>query len=181
SLSPAERLAFVLHDMFAVSFDEIARIVDRSVPATRQLASRARRRVQSATAPPAETAGHTRLVQAFLSASRDGRFEDLLTLLAPDVVLGADERAVASAKAAAALGAPQFESELQGARAVAELFSGKAQAAQPVLVDGAPGAAWAPGGTVRGVFTFTITDGVITEIEVIAAPEQLSELDVVSH
>jgi RNA polymerase sigma factor (sigma-70 family) len=168
TLTPAERLAFVLHDLFAVPFDEIAPIVGRSPAAARQLASRARRRVQGA----APTAGPDRrrqraVVDAFLAASRGGDFEALVALLDPDVVLRADRAAVA----AGATG------EVRGARAVAETFSGRARFARPALVDGAAGAVWAPGGRPRIVFGFTITDGRIVEIELLADPERLRRLD----
>src|SRR5436190_416876 len=126
TLSPAERLAFVLHDMFAVPFDEIAPIVGRSPDAARQLASRARRRVQGATVPEADLARRRAVVDAFLAASRGGDFEALLAVLDPDVVLRADE-------AVARSGAPR---EVRGAAGVAGTFSGRARAAQPALVDG---------------------------------------------
>jgi RNA polymerase sigma factor (sigma-70 family) len=135
TLTPAERLAFVLHDMFAVPFDEIAPIVGRSPAAARQLASRARRRVQgSGRVPDAYLTQQREVVDAFLAASRDGDFNALLALLDPDVVLRADRAAVN----AGATG------EVSGATAVAGTFSGRAQFAQPVLIDGAVGAVWAP-------------------------------------
>ncbi|MEE2035333.1 sigma-70 family RNA polymerase sigma factor [Rhodococcus chondri] len=180
TLDPAERLAFVLHDMFAVPFDEIAPIVDRTPAAARQLASRARRRVRGASATePADQQRRNQVVDAFLAASREGRFGDLLALLDPAVVLRADDVAVATAKAAVGSGAPALESELRGPRAVAGAFSGKARHARPVLIDGMPGAAWAPGGTPRSVFVFTVEDGMVTEIEVIVDPATLEGLDVV--
>src|SRR5436305_2614807 len=137
TLAPAERLAFVLHDMFAVPFDEIAPIVGRSPAAARQLASRARRRVQGpAAAPDADPGRQREVVDAFLAASRGGDFDALLALLDPDVVLRADGTAVRA-------GAP---GEARGAVAVAGTFSGRARVAQPALVDGMAGAVWAPGG-----------------------------------
>jgi RNA polymerase sigma factor (sigma-70 family) len=168
TLTPAERLAFVLHDLFAVPFDEIAPIVGRSPAAARQLASRARRRVQGA-APPAgpDRRRQRAVVDAFLAASRGGDFEALLALLDPDVVLRADRAAVAAGASG----------EVRGARAVAETFSGRARFARPALVDGAAGAVWAPGGRPRVVFGFTITDGRIVEIELLADPERLRRLD----
>jgi RNA polymerase sigma-70 factor (ECF subfamily) len=168
TLSPSERLAFVLHDMFGVPFEEIAPIVGRSPAAARQLASRGRRRVRgAAAAPQADQARRREVVEAFLAASRGGDFEALLAVLDPDVVLRADGAAVR-------LGASR---EVRGAPAVAETFSGRARAAQPVLVDGAPGLVWASGGRPRVVFGFTITDGRIVEIEMVADPERIGQLD----
>ncbi|MFZ2101032.1 MAG: sigma-70 family RNA polymerase sigma factor [Oricola sp.] len=130
SLSPAERIAFVLHDMFDLSFDEIGPIVGRSTEAARQLASRARRRLRMAQEIPAtDRARQRRVVDAFLAASRGGDFEGLLAVLDPDVTFRADE-------AAARLGS---SAALRGAEAVAKAFDGRARFARPVLVDGAPG------------------------------------------
>ncbi len=169
TLAPAERLAFVLHDVFDVPFDEIAPIVGRSSTAARQLASRARRRVRGA-ATEKDDADLTRqraVVDAFLAAARGGDFDTLLAMLDPDVVLRAD-RAATSAGAA---------SEVRGAAAVAQQFSGRARVAQPALVDGAVGAVWAPGGRPRVVFDFTIARGKIAAITILADAERLSELD----
>src|SRR5215469_14391417 len=139
SLPPADRVAFVLHDMFAVPFDDIAPIVGRSPAATRQLASRARRRVQGQGAlRDADGIRQSRLVSAFLAASRNGDFAALLAVLDPDVVLHADEAAVK-------LGTVP---EIRGAREVAA-FSGRARGARPALVDGLAGAVWMPGGHPR--------------------------------
>jgi len=194
TLTPAERLAFVLHDLFAVPFDDIAPILGRSPAATRQLASRARRRVRgtdsdadpdavglTAQISPSQTeaTGHRAIVDAFLAAAREGRFDALLALLAPDVVLRADPAAVASAAGRAAYGAPSLSAELRGAATVAETFSGRAQAARPALIDGVPGAVWAPGGHPRAAFRLTIVDGAITAIAVIADPATLAGLDMV--
>src|SRR5204862_6323981 len=133
TLAPAERLAFVLHDMFAVPFEEIAPIVDRSPAAARQLASRARRRVQGSDAvPAADPSRQRRVVAAFLAASREGDFEALLAVLDPDVVLRADGAVVRMGGGA----------EVRGAREVATTFSGRALAVEPALVDGTAGAAW---------------------------------------
>ena len=169
TLTPAERLAFVLHDMFAVPFEEIAPIVERSPAATRQLASRARRRVQQAGPARPEVSRQRKVVTAFLAASREGDFEALLALLDPDIVLRADA-------AAAQMGA---DIELIGARAVAGMFCGRAAAARPALIDGAAGAVWAPGGKPRVVFAFTIADGKVAAIEMIADPERIGQLDLV--
>ena len=170
TLAPAERLAFVLHDMFGVPFDEIAPIVGRSPTAARQLASRARRRVQGAdTVPDADRSRQRQVVDAFLAASREGDFDALLALLDPDVVLRGDSAAVA-------MGAAK---EVRGAKGVAENFKGRARVAQPALVDGAVGAVWAPGGRPRVVFAFTIVSGKIVAIDLLADRERLGQLDLV--
>jgi RNA polymerase sigma-70 factor (ECF subfamily) len=167
TLTPAERLAFVLHDMFAVPFDEIAPLVGRTPAAARQLASRARRRVQGAAVPlDADQTRQRTVVDAFLAAARGGDFAGLLTVLDPEVVFRAD--AVAVRMGSAPL--------VRGAAAVAERFSGQARAARPALVDGAVGAVWAPGGTPRVVLAMTIADGRIVAIEAIADLSRLSKL-----
>jgi RNA polymerase sigma factor (sigma-70 family) len=169
SLGPAERVAFVLHDMFGEPFEEIAPIVGRSPAAARQLASRARRRVQgAATVPNADPTHRRRLIDAFLAASRRGDFDALLALLDPDVVLRAD-------RAAVGMGA---EREVRGAAAVAETFSGRARVARPALVDGEVGLVWAQGGRPRVVFDIRIKDGKIVEIELVADPARLRGLDI---
>jgi RNA polymerase sigma factor (sigma-70 family) len=170
TLAPAERLAFVLHDLFAIPFEEIAPIVGRSSAAARQLASRARRRVQGAGSDSARMAGNKRkrqVVDAFLTASRTGDFAALLALLDPDAALRADGAAVRAGATA----------EVVGAKAVAETFSGRAKHAQLALVDGTPGAVWAVGGKPRIVFDFSIIDGMVVGIELIADPEVLEQLD----
>ena len=168
TLTPAERLAFVLHDMFAVPFEEIAPVVERSPAATRQLASRARRRVQEARAQPGEISRRREVVAAFLAASREGDFDALLTMLDPDIVLRADN-------AAAQMGA---DAEAIGPRAVAGIFSGRAKALRPALIDDAPGAVWTYRGETRVVFAFTFTGGTITAIEQIADPERIARFEV---
>lgn len=168
TLAPAERLAFVLHDMFAVSFEQIAPIVGRSPAAARQLASRARRRVQgTATTPDADLARQREVVDAFLKASRDGDFDALLAVLDPDVVFRADQVAARMGEVA----------ELRGATAVANTFKGRAQAARPAVINGALGLAVVLGGKLRVVLNFTITNGKIAEIAAVADPERLRELD----
>jgi len=168
TLTPAERLAFVLHDTFGVPFEEIAPIVGRSPAAARQLASRARRRVQGGAADSdIDTSRQREIVDAFLAASRGGDFQALLALLDPDVVLRADRAAVQVGASA----------EVRGAAAVAETFSGRARAAQPAVVDGAAGLVWAPGGRPRVVFSFTARGGRIVEIEMLADAERLSQMD----
>jgi RNA polymerase sigma factor (sigma-70 family) len=179
TLAPAERVAFVLHDMFDLSFDDIAPIVGRSTVATRQLASRARRRVQLGRAASDSDVRHQQaLVGAFLAASRGGDFQALLAVLDPDVVLHVDGVAVAAAAANQSSGAPPFAPEVRGAAAVAETFRGRARGAQPALVEGLPGAVWAPGGQVRAVFGFVIDEERIVEIAVTADPVRIAELDV---
>lgn len=167
TLAPAEHLAFVLHDLFAVPFAEIAPIVGRSPTATRQLASRARRRVQGvARQPAADLTRQREVVATFLAAARGGDFAALLALLDPDAVVRADPAAVQT-------GATP---EVRGAAAVAETFAGRARVAQPALIDGAAGAVWAPGGRPRVVFGFTITAGKIVAIDIRANPAYLGQI-----
>ena len=178
TLSPAQRLAFVLHDTFGVPFEEIAPIVGRSPDASKMLASRARRRVRgAAAAPDADPSRRREVVDAFLAASREGDFGALLAVLDPSVVLRADRAAVDAAASRAASGAPTLSPEVRGAPAVAETFLGRAGAAQPALVDGAAGAVWAPGGRPRAAFAFEVTGGKIVGIDLIADPERLGRLD----
>ena len=168
TLDPAERLAFVLHDLFGVSFDEIAPIVGRTPVAARQLASRARRRVQGA--PPvrdADVARQREVVAAFLAASRGGDFDKLLELLDPNVVFRADDTVVKMGG----------ERELVGRAAVTKRFAGQARAAQLALIDGAAGLVWAPGGVARVAFAMTIADGQIIDISLIADPDRLATID----
>ena len=170
TLAPAERLAFVLHDMFAVPYDEIAPIVGRSSEAARQLASRARRRVQRVDElPNADRTRQQEIVEAFLAASRGGDFQALLDLLDPDAVVRADEAAVQTGA----------EPEVRGAEAVAGTFAGRARAAQPALIDGLAGLVWAQRGVPRVVFLFTVGDGKVTQIDLVSDPAHIEELDVV--
>ena len=168
TLNPAERLAFVLHDIFAVPFDEIAPIVERSETATRQLASRARRRVRGGTtAQDTNLTSQREMVEAFLTASHAGNFDALLAVLDPDVVLRHDITAV-----------PMGTSrEIRGAVAVARQFSGRAQGARSILVNGVVGVVVAPRGRLFLVLDLTITHGKIAEINVIAEPARLQKLD----
>ena len=169
TLAPAERLAFVLHDMFAVPFEEIAPIVGRTPAAARQLASRARRRVQGTPAvADADFSRKRKIVEAFLAASRGGDFEGLLAVLDPDVAFRADD-------AAQRLGSL---AEVRGAAAVAETFKGRAQAAKPALVDGALAIAVILGGQLRVVLRLTIADDRIAAVEAVADAERLGQLDV---
>jgi RNA polymerase sigma-70 factor (ECF subfamily) len=171
TLTPPERLAFVLHDMFAVPFDEIAPIVGRSPAAARQLASRARRRVQGAApVPDPNVARQRQLVDAFLTAARGGDFDALLTVLDPGVVLRVDRGAVPA-------GAP---SEFRGAAAVVEQvlsFARLARFARPALVNGAAGFVVAPRGRPVAVAGFTVAHDRIVEIDLLADPARLRELD----
>jgi RNA polymerase sigma-70 factor, ECF subfamily len=170
TLAPAERLAFVLHDMFAVPFAEIAPIVGRSPTAARQLASRGRRRVQGATPPDPDLARQREVVDAFLAASREGDFDALLAVLDPDVVLRADRGAVPAGASTV----------IRGARAVAEgalSFSRVAPFARPALVNGAAGLVAAPHGKPFSVLGFTVAGGRIVEIDILADPARLTRLD----
>ena len=179
TLTPAERVAFVLHDLFDLSFDEIAPIVGRSSAAARQLASRARRRVHgSPSRPETDRTRQREIVSAFLAASRGGDFTALLAVLDPDVVLRADAAAIQAATANASKGAPQFAHEIHGAAAVAEIFKGRAQAARLAVLDGAVGAVFAPGGTPRVAFEFTIEGERIVGISVIADPQSVRGLQI---
>ncbi|MBU3067579.1 sigma-70 family RNA polymerase sigma factor [Nocardia sp. NEAU-G5] len=167
TLTPPERLAFVLHDLFGMPFDEIAPILGKSTAATRQLASRARRRVRGVEEVEVDRDRQRQVVEAFLNASRAGEFAELLALLDPDVVLRADG-------AAALMGAT---AEVRGAGDVAETFCGRAKAALLTLIDGNAGAVWSAGGAPRMVFDFTVTDGRITAIDMLADPDLLADLD----
>ncbi|EIV92134.1 sigma-70 family RNA polymerase sigma factor [Frankia sp. QA3] len=173
TLGPAERLAFVLHDMFAVPFDDIAPIVGRSPAATRQLASRARRRVQGApTAPDVDLARQRAVVDAFLAAARGGDFDALLAVLDPDVVLRAD-------RGAAGMGV-SGSGRTRGARAVAAralTFRRFGRAARPALVNGTAGLVTMSAGRPFAVMGFTISGGRITEIDILADPDRLRTLD----
>jgi RNA polymerase sigma-70 factor (ECF subfamily) len=179
TLTPAERLAFVLHDTFGVPFEEIAPIVGRSPAAARQLASRARRRVRGAGASGGPGAGsgagagddlarRRAVVDAFLAASRSGEFDALLAVLDPDVVLRMDGAGVMS-------GGP---SEVRVAETVAARFAGRARAARPALVDGMPGLVWMQHGSTQVVFAFVVSNGRVSEIELIGDPGRIGRMDV---
>jgi RNA polymerase sigma-70 factor (ECF subfamily) len=168
TLAPAERIAFVLHDMFDFSFDEIAPIVGRSSTAARQLASRARRRVQGrANVPEADLAGKRKVVDAFLTASRNGDLNALLAVLDPGVVLRADH-----VPAQIDVG-----KEVRGAADVAKFFSGRAQAARPALINGVLGVVVAPQGRLLLVLNVTMAGGRIVALDAIADPARLRDLD----
>jgi DNA-directed RNA polymerase specialized sigma24 family protein len=166
ALEPAERIAFVLHDMFEIPFDQISPIVGRSTDATRQLASRARRRVQAA--PKREDAAAERkVVDAFLAAARGGDFEGLLAVLDPHVVMRGDATAIK-------MGGPR---QLSGSAAVAKAYLGRAQEARAVLVNGVIGVAVAPRGRLLLVLGVTIANGKIMAIEAIADPDRLANFE----
>jgi len=170
TLAPAERVAFVLHDMFDLPFDQIGPIVGRSPAAARQLASRARRRVQgAATDPDADLTRQRDAVDAFLAASRGGDFGALVAVLDPEVVLRADAAAVRAGASG----------EVHGAAEVAGTFSGRARAVRPALVNGAAGAVWLQRGQPRMVFGFTISGGKIAAIDMLADPGRIRQLDLV--
>ncbi|MER7722458.1 sigma-70 family RNA polymerase sigma factor [Streptomyces sp. NPDC096323] len=172
-LAPAERLAFVLHDMFAVPFAEIGPLLDRSPDTARQLASRARRRIKggAASSPGADPLRRRQVVEAFLSASRAGDFDALVALLHPDVVLHADRSVIPSPEPVVVRGA---DTVARGAMAATgrALFTGVA------LVDGAVALAMAPQGRLRLVLDFTLVDGLISGIDVVADPDRLDALDI---
>jgi RNA polymerase sigma factor (sigma-70 family) len=170
TLTPAERLAFVLHDIFAVPFDEIAGIVDRSPDAARQLASRARRRVRGETpVPDADLDSQRRVLDAFLAASRDGDFEALLAVLDPDVVLRVDRGRLTGGTRT-----------VRGAAAVASQaynYSRIGLVVYPALINGAPGAVATRNGKPFSVGGLTVRGGKIAEIDILADPERLRDLD----
>lgn len=178
TLSPPERVAFVLHDLFALSFEDIGAIVGRSADATRQLASRARRRVQGAGEREEELPSQREVAEAFMAASRDGNFEAVLAVLDPEVILRVDPAAVKAAAANAAKGAPRLVPEVRGAADVARVFLGSARVARPALVDGTPGAVWAPGGRPRAVWAFHVEQGRIVEVQFIVDPKTIARLEV---
>jgi RNA polymerase sigma-70 factor (ECF subfamily) len=171
TLTPAERLAFVLHDMFAVPFDEIAPMVGRSPTAARQLASRARRQVQgAATVPDADLPSQRRAVDAFFAAAREGNFDALVAVLHPDVVLRSDGGVLR----------PGASAVVHGARAVAEralTFAQLSPFVRPALVNGAAGVVVAPHGRPVSVMGFTVTGGRIVAIDTLADPARLRQLD----
>jgi RNA polymerase sigma-70 factor (ECF subfamily) len=171
ALTPAERVAFVLHDVFALPFDDIAPVVGRTPAATRQLASRARRRVQGAPVPDVDLVGQWAVVDAFLAAAREGDFERLLAVLDPDVVLRSD----------GGVARPDLVSLVRGAQAVAEqawTFRRFAETSTRILVNGIPGGvAWAPDGSPFAVLAATVRGGRIVGIDVLADPDRLGRLD----
>ena len=179
TLTPAERLVFVLHDLFAVPFDEIGPIVGRSPAAAKQLASRARRRVRGSTAPSDTGKARQReVVEAFLKAARDGDLESLLAVLDPDAVIRIDGAARIAGGAADAADTPR---EVRGASTWAPQFIAMSRGlrfVQPALINGSVGLILAPGGKLSRVLTFTFTNAAIARLEVIGDPAHLRELDI---
>jgi RNA polymerase sigma-70 factor (ECF subfamily) len=170
TLAPAERLAFVLHDVFGVPFADIATVLDRSEAAAQQLASRARRRVQGSPEPDADLARQREVVDAFFAASRDGDFDALVAVLDPDVELRIDGGVLRE----------EASLILRGADAVAAhtaTYSELYPFVRPALVNGAAGAVVAPGGRLFSVMAFTVTNGKITAIDALVDPERLAQLD----
>lgn len=169
-LSPPERLAFVLHDMFAVSFEEIAEITGRTTAAARQLASRARRRVQGADLHAAKRAQEREVVNAFLTALRSGDFHGLIAVLDPDVVVHIDE----------ASGQPGGPREIRGAENWARgaiAFRQMARFVEPMLVDGSAGLVLAPGGKLERALRVRFENGKISEVDIIGEPGRLQDLE----
>lgn len=167
ALNPAERVAFVLHDLFDIPFDQIAPIIGKSAVAARQLASRARRRVRLVNADPRVRA-QDEIVHAFLLAAREGNFEGLLRVLDPSVVMRADAGTIAMGS----------QAEVRGADALAAWLSGKAAAAQPALIEGVPGLVWVSHGELRVAFSFTFADDRIAAIDLIADPQRLQTMQI---
>ena len=166
TLAPAERLAFVLHDLFGMPFEEIAPVVDRTQAAARQLASRARRRVRGSSTSP-DRARQREVVMAFLAASREGDFASLLALLDPDAVLRLDPTVLAMGGM----------TELHGREAVAAGLNGKARAVRLAVIDGYPGGAWVHGGVPQVLFDFRVEDGLVVSIDLLGDPEVLAGID----
>jgi RNA polymerase sigma factor (sigma-70 family) len=171
SLTPAERIAFVLHDVFALPFDDIALVIDRTPTAARQLASRARRRVQGAPVPDVDLDGQWAVVDAFLAASRAGDFQRLLAVLDPDVVLRSD----------GGVARPALTLRIRGAQAVAEramTYRQAAETATRILVNGIPGGiVWAPDGSPYAVMAMTVKGGRIVGLDFLTDPDRLGRLD----
>ena len=176
TLSPTERVAFVLHDVFNLPFQEIGPIINRSPAAARQLASRARRRIHTSPAPVREGPSQREIVTAFLAAAQRGNLQGLLALLDPSVVMRADESALKIARDHQASGAPTLMPETHGALAVAKLFEGRARNAQLVNIDGAAGFAFLPHGQLRAVCECVVENGRIVEMGLTADPDALEEL-----
>ena len=167
SLAPAERLAYVLKDVFAVPFEQIAPILGRSEVATRQLASRARRRLQEPEPREDLAAADAAVVDAFMAASRDNEFAALLELLDPDAEVLTDQAAEAMGSQA---------TYLRGSRDIAEFFAGRAKAALPATLDGGAASCWQHLGEIKVVFAFTVVDGRVRQIELLADPSVLTRV-----
>ena len=177
-LTATERIAFVLHDLFDLPFDEIAPIIERTESTTRQLASRARRCVRGAAMPSRNVQRQQEIVAAFMQASRQGDFDALIRLLHPEVVLRADETAIKISTANKAKGAPQFTPEILGADAVANTLKGSAQGAQLSLIDGYTGATWGMNGKTIVAFCFVVEGEKITSIDIVMDKKSLDTFDI---
>ena len=178
TLTAAERVAFVLHDLFDLPFEEIAPIVGRSEPAVRQLASRARRRVRGGGESREDEGKKREIVSAFLAASREGNFDALLQLLDPEVQLYADDTTVQMTAANKDKGVMPLENQMRGIRTIAEAFKGRAVGAQLALINGSAGTTWIGGGKPRLAFLFSVENGKIREINVVMNPEDLGEMKI---
>lgn len=177
ALGPLERLAFVLHDIFGLSFDDIAPIIERTPTNARQLASRARRRIRNVDVAT-ERARQREAVDAFLKASRDGDFGALLQLLDPDVELRADNDAVTIAAPHADHGAPLLQTHVRGADAVARVFAGRAALTKLALIDGLPAATYPPNGMPQAAYLVRIQADRITRIDIVSNPHHLDDLTI---
>ena len=178
TLGPLERLALVLHDIFVLSYDDIAPIVDRTPVATRQLASRARARLRTVDAASIQLRQESAII-SFLEAARGGDFGGLLQLLDPEIELRSDSVAVGLAGAGEEFGAPLLDREVAGADAVARVFNGRALATQLVHIDGAPAAAYVTDGVPHAIYLFRFSHDMISSVEVLAAEEVLAGLKIV--
>lgn len=177
-LTPIERVAFVLHDVFELSFVEIAGILELSEASARQHASRARRRIRGATAVEKDAERQQSVVAAFLLAAREGNFDALLRLLHPDVVLRADATAVKISTANKAKGAPEFAAEIAGADRVAATFKGRAAGAQLAVINGHAGGTWGVNGKAMVAFCFTVKGSKIAAIDIVMDRVALDSFDI---
>lgn len=177
TLGPLERLALVLHDFFALTYSDIAPIVDRSPTAARQLSSRARARLRGVDIADVRHRQES-AITAFLSAARDGDFGSLLQLLDPEIELRSDPAALRLAGAGAEFGAPLLDREVAGPDAVARVFNGRAQATTLVHIDGVPAAAYVADGVPHAIYLFRFTNGKVASVDVLAHDETLANLDI---
>lgn len=174
-LGPLERLAVVLHDVFALSYEDIAPIVERTPAAARQLASRARARLRAVDVDDIRERQET-AIDAFLDAARNGEFGRLLQLLDPDIELRSDEAAVELASAGAEYGAPLLDHRISGGDAIARVFAGRAELTRLVIIDGVPAAAYVADGVIHAVYLVTFDGGRIVRLDVLADAEHLANL-----
>lgn len=177
-LAPRERVAFVLHDLFDISYGEIAAIINSTEQNTRQLASRARRRVRGASSDSNNSAHKRSIVAAFLTAAQSGNFDALLELLHPEIILTADTTAVKTAEADLAVGAPHLKAEIKGAKDVAHTFNGKAAGTEVALLDGVIGATWAPDGIPAVAIYMTIRGEQISAINIVMDHDKFNAVDI---